>query len=66
LWRVRKEKFHALNRADMAELPVDERAGSFAVPQLGYNAGEAMAEADRCLKCHLRFLLSPVILPPLK
>lgn len=66
LWRGRKEKFHALNRADMAELPVDERTGSFAVPRLGYSAGEAMAEADRCLKCHLRFLLSPVILPPLK
>ncbi|MFC2161948.1 FAD-dependent oxidoreductase, partial [Acidobacteriota bacterium] len=66
LWRGRKEEFKSLNRVDMAELPVEERPGSFAVPKLGYNAGEAMAEADRCLKCHLRFLLSPVVLPPEK
>ena len=64
LWRGRKEKFSALDRADMAELPVEERTGSFAVPRLGYSAGEAQDEADRCLKCHLRFLISPVVLPP--
>jgi NADPH-dependent glutamate synthase beta subunit-like oxidoreductase/NAD-dependent dihydropyrimidine dehydrogenase PreA subunit len=64
LWRGQKENFCAFDRVDMAELPVEERAGSFALPQLGYSAGEAMAEADRCLKCHLRFLLSPVVLPP--
>ncbi|MCJ7582038.1 MAG: FAD-dependent oxidoreductase [Candidatus Aminicenantes bacterium] len=66
LWRGRKEKFYASERADMAELPVEERTGSFAVPQLGYCAGEAQAEAERCLKCHLRFLISPVMLPPKK
>ncbi len=64
LWRGRKENFCAFDRAEMAELPVEERSGSFALPKLGYSAGEAMAEADRCLKCHLRFLLSPVVLPP--
>lgn len=66
LWRGRKEKFCAFDRVEMAELPVEERTGSFALPKLGYSAGEAMAEADRCLKCHLRFLLSPVVLPPEK
>ena len=64
LWRGRKENFCSLDRVDMAELPVEERAGSFALPQLGYSAGEGQAEAERCLKCHLRFLLSPVVLPP--
>lgn len=63
LWRGRKENFSAFDRVEMAELPVEERTGSFALPKLGYSAGEAMAEADRCLKCHLRFLLSPVVLP---
>ena len=66
LWRGLKENFHSLDRDGMAELPVEERTGSFAVPRLGYSAGEAQAEADRCLKCHLRFLLSPVVLPPEK
>lgn len=64
LWRGRKENFRAFDRVEMAELPVEERTRSFALPKLGYSAGEAMAEADRCLKCHLRFLLSPVVLPP--
>ena len=63
LWRGRKESFCAFDRVEMAELPVEERTGSFALPKLGYSAGEAQAEADRCLKCHLRFLLSPVVLP---
>ncbi len=66
LWRGRKENFCAVDRVDMAELPVEERTGSFALPQLGYSTGEAMDEADRCLKCHLRFLLSPAVLPPEK
>ncbi len=63
LWRGRKESFCAFDRVEMAELPVEERTGSFALPKLGYSAGEAVEEADRCLKCHLRFLLSPVVLP---
>ncbi|MFC2166604.1 FAD-dependent oxidoreductase [Acidobacteriota bacterium] len=66
LWRGQKENFIAFDRVDMAELPVEERTGSFALPQLGYSAGEGMDEGDRCLKCHLRFLLSPVVLPPKK
>ncbi len=64
LWRGQKENFYVLNRVDMAELPVEERTGSFALPQLGYSAGEGQAESDRCFKCHLRFLLSSVVLPP--
>ena len=66
LWRGRKESFCSFDRVEMAELPVEERTGSFALPKLGYSAGEAISEADRCLKCHLRFLLSPVVLPPEK
>ena len=64
LWRGQKDSFCDRDRIEMAELPVEERTGSFALPQLGYSAGEAQDEADRCLKCHLRFLLSPVVLPP--
>ena len=64
LWRGQKENFYDRDRIEMAELPVAERTGSFALPQLGYSAGEGQDEADRCLKCHLRFLLSPVVLPP--
>lgn len=66
LWRGQNENFYARDRVEMAEIPVSERIESFALPQLGYSAGEAMAEADRCLKCHLRFLLSPVVFPPEK
>jgi len=64
LWRGQKENFYARDRVEMAEIPVSERIESFALLQIGYSAGEAQAEADRCLKCHLRFLLSPVVLPP--
>jgi NADPH-dependent glutamate synthase beta subunit-like oxidoreductase len=34
--------------------------------ELGWDEEQAMAEAKRCLKCHLRCKISPVILPPTK
>lgn len=66
LWRGQMENFKTLSRVDMAELSVEERIESFALPRLGYSAGEGQVEAERCLKCHLRFLLSPAVLPPVK
>ncbi len=40
-------------RVPMPELAVCDRVTCFAEVELGYNAEAAMAEASRCLKCHL-------------
>lgn len=40
--------------------------GDFPEVELGWNEAQAVEEANRCLKCHLRFSISPLILPPSK
>ena len=40
------------------------RLGDFPEVELGWDEEQAMAEAERCLKCHLRCNISSVILPP--
>ncbi len=50
-------------------MPVSSLSGrlrSYDLIQLGYGEEEARKEASRCLRCDLRFRLSPVILPPEK
>lgn len=40
-------------RIPMPELEMCDRLGGFAEVELGYSVEEALAEANRCLKCHL-------------
>jgi len=40
------------------------RPGDFPEVELGFSREQAIDEARRCLKCHLRFSMSPVIRPP--
>jgi len=42
------------------------RIGDFPEVELGFSKGQAIEEANRCLRCHLRLKISPVILPPIK
>jgi formate dehydrogenase beta subunit len=66
LWREETDRFLEWDRIKMAELPPSERTHSFALIQIGYSKGEGKEEASRCLRCHLRFLFTPVVLPPEK
>ena len=60
--------------ATFADLPVDQvpwqfpqhRIGDFPQVELGFNKEQAVEEAKRCLKCHLRFRISSVPLPQTK
>lgn len=47
-------------------LPAKERAFTWEVVESVMSPSDALAEADRCLRCSLRFQLSPVIFPPEK
>lgn len=40
------------------------RLGEFPEVEQGFTEEQAIEEADRCLRCHLRFKISPVISPP--
>ncbi|MFO7773134.1 MAG: FAD-dependent oxidoreductase [Dehalococcoidia bacterium] len=40
------------------------KPGDFPEVELGWDEEQGVAEARRCLKCHLRCNISPVILPP--
>lgn len=42
----------------------DERISDFRLIEQTYSAQTARAEADRCLRCHLRQMIRPVVLPP--
>ena len=66
LGREETDRFLEWSRIKMAELPPSERTHSFALIQIGYSKGEGQEEASRCLRCHLRFLFSPMVLPPEK
>jgi len=63
-WLGRDEKFYDKTRAQMPLLSLEERQSSFNEIELGFNETIAMEEANRCLKCDLRFEISTVILPP--
>jgi NADPH-dependent glutamate synthase beta subunit-like oxidoreductase len=66
LWMGEEKDFSSRKRVSMPESSVSERLRSFDLIQLGYSEEEARKEANRCLRCELRFRLSPVILPPEK
>jgi len=60
----RIEGFAGLSRAAMPTLPLDERAGSFSLVELGLTEEEAIAESARCLQCDLRLQLGANPRPP--
>jgi thioredoxin reductase len=66
LWMGEEKDFSSKQRISMPVSSVSERLRSFDLVQLGYREEEARKEASRCLRCDLRFRLSPVILPPEK
>lgn len=53
-------------RAEMRNLPSKGRVSNFSELRLGYSEQEALGEANRCLRCNLRLLISPVVMPPEK
>ena len=62
----RDESFYNKPRVQMPLLSLDERQNSFKEIELGFDEKLAIEEANRCLRCDLRFEISPVVLPPQK
>ena len=62
----RDERFYDKPRVQMPLLHLEARQGSFNEIELGFNETSALEEANRCLRCDLRFEISPMILPPQK
>ena len=57
------EGFAKMKRTPVSVLDADERK-DFQEFHLGFDEMSALEEAKRCLRCELRFLLPPVLLPP--
>jgi NADPH-dependent glutamate synthase beta subunit-like oxidoreductase len=66
LWLGHDPGFASRRRVPGRRLLSAERLKSFDLVQGNYEADEARREAGRCLRCDLRFALSPVCLPPEK
>ncbi len=62
----RDESFYNKLRVQMPLLSLRERQSSFREIELGFDEKLAIEEANRCLRCDLRFEISPVVLPPKK
>ncbi len=62
----RDEGFYNKPRVPTPLLSLDERQNSFKEIELGFDEQLAIEEANRCLRCDLRFEISPVVLPPQK
>ncbi|MHA2367129.1 MAG: FAD-dependent oxidoreductase, partial [Candidatus Hodarchaeales archaeon] len=62
----RDESFFDKPRVQMPLLSLKERQSSFSEIELGFDEHLAIEEANRCLRCDLRFEISPVVLPPQK
>ncbi len=62
----RDESFYDKSRVKMPLLPLEQRQSSFNEIELGFDEKLALEEANRCLRCDLRFEISPIILPPQK
>lgn len=66
LYLGREKDFADRHRALIPCLPVEQRLGSFAEVELGFDKAEAAGEAKRCLQCDLRLGISPPPSPPEK
>jgi len=62
----RDDSFYNKPRVQMPLLSLDERQSSFKEIELGFDEKLAIEEANRCLRCDLRFEISRVVLPPQK
>ncbi|MFX1573385.1 MAG: FAD-dependent oxidoreductase [Promethearchaeota archaeon] len=62
----RDESFYDKPRIQMPLLSLEQRQNGFSEIELGFDEELAIKEANRCLKCDLRFEISPVIMPPQK
>ncbi|MFW9818881.1 MAG: FAD-dependent oxidoreductase [Candidatus Thorarchaeota archaeon] len=62
----RDEDFYDKPRVKMPLLSAEQRKSSFNEIELGFDEKLALEEANRCLKCDLRFEISPIVLPPQK
>ncbi|MFX1567747.1 MAG: FAD-dependent oxidoreductase [Promethearchaeota archaeon] len=62
----RDENFYDKKRVQMPLLSLDQRKKNFNEIEMGFDEKLALEEANRCLKCDLRFDISPVVLPPQK
>ena len=58
------ENFRELKRISQDVISGKERMQNFDSYITPYSADTAVLEAERCLKCHQRFRLQPVVLPP--
>jgi len=56
--------FAQATRIKMPCLNTTARIGNFKETETGYDNTLAQTEAQRCLQCDLRFLISPITLPP--
>ncbi|MFX0060000.1 MAG: FAD-dependent oxidoreductase, partial [Candidatus Heimdallarchaeota archaeon] len=65
-WLGRDENFYDKARIQMPLLSLKNRQVSFREVELGFDESLALEEANRCLRCDLRFEISPVVLPPQK
>ncbi|MCK4381831.1 MAG: FAD-dependent oxidoreductase [Candidatus Lokiarchaeota archaeon] len=62
----RDESFYEKPRVQMPLLSLEQRQSSFNEIEQGFDEDLAVEEANRCLRCDLRFEISPVVLPPQK
>ncbi|MDY7034305.1 MAG: FAD-dependent oxidoreductase [Thermodesulfobacteriota bacterium] len=62
----REEGFADQPREVMPCLSEESRIKTFQEVELGFTKEQAKKEADRCLQCDLRLLISPPLLPPEK
>jgi hypothetical protein len=60
----RDPRFHDRRRIDAEIVPLGERTRSFAPYQFTLARSQALEEAARCLRCHLRASLRKAPLPP--
>jgi len=60
------KNFYDKLRVKMPLLSLDQRQRSFNEIELGFDQKLAIEEANRCLRCDLRFEISSVVLPPQK
>ncbi len=63
-WLGRDEGFCDRRRVPVPGLPAAQRASNFSQVDPGFDEPSAVEEATRCLRCDLRFQISPVALPP--
>ncbi|MDL2294930.1 FAD-dependent oxidoreductase [Ruminococcaceae bacterium OttesenSCG-928-D13] len=51
--------FGALDRAEANVVPAEKRVCGFELMDLGYDEGQSLCEAGRCLQCDLRLQIAP-------